>query len=168
MNQQPTLPPPELASLNRFTAFVEANEIQAEIIDCGSSTLTVAHAAEAVSCHPDQILKTLLFHDGKGQFAIAIAAGLSRIDIASLLKVSGLESAKLASPGLVLEQLGYPAGGVPPFDLPATVPVFIDNRAAALGTCYAGAGTPRHLVRLDPRVIVDLNEAIVADIIEAR
>jgi prolyl-tRNA editing enzyme YbaK/EbsC (Cys-tRNA(Pro) deacylase) len=162
------LPPAELASLNRFAGFVEANEILAEIIDCGRSTLTVAYAAEAVSCDPDQILKTLLFHDGRGRFVIAIAAGLSRIDIASLLKVSGLESARLASPGLVLEQLGYPAGGVPPIDLPARVPVFIDCNAAALSTCYAGAGSTRHLVQLDARLIVELNKATIADIVEPR
>lgn len=153
-----------LSSLERFTAYVDARGIAAEIIDCGSSTLTVAHAAEALSCEPGQILKTLLFHDRQDGYVIAIAAGLSRIDTSRLIQVSGLQTVKLASPAIVIDRLGYPAGGVPPIDLPAGIPVFIDNRAAALDTCYAGAGTTSHLVKIDPRTIVQINGATIAQL----
>ena len=64
------------------------------------------------------------------------------------------------------DRLGYPAGGVPLLDLPPDIPVFIDIRAAALDTCYAGAGTTRHLVKLDPQIIVQLNNATISQITE--
>ena len=156
----------EQASLERFRVYVLAKGISAEIIDCGSSTLTVADAAAAVGCETGQILKTLLFHDRQEGFVIAIAAGLSRVDTTRLVALTGLKSARLATSAVVLELFGYPAGGVPPIDLPPDIPVFIDTRAAALETCYAGAGTTRHLVKLDPQIIVQLNKATIAQIIE--
>ncbi len=155
------------SSLERFAAYVSSRGIAAEIIDCGSSTLTVAQAAEAVGCEPGQVLKTLLFHDGKQGFVAAIAAGFSRIDTVKLLGASSLTSARLASPKIMLERLGYPAGGVPPIDLPADIAVIVDIGAAGLTTCYAGAGSTRHLVILDPRIIIQHNNATIAQIVEA-
>jgi prolyl-tRNA editing enzyme YbaK/EbsC (Cys-tRNA(Pro) deacylase) len=153
-------------TLERVATLIRSRRIRAEIIDCGQPTLTVAEAAEAVNSDPSHIIKTLLSHDGKGAFVIAIAAGHSRIDKSKLLGASGLHAAKLASPEVVLEQLGYPAGGVAPIDLPASIPVIVDHAAASLDVCYAGAGSTSHLVRIDPRDIIELNGATVADIVE--
>jgi prolyl-tRNA editing enzyme YbaK/EbsC (Cys-tRNA(Pro) deacylase) len=156
----------EQLCLARFTAFVQRHGLAVDIIDCGSDTLTVSQAASATGASPQHIVKTLLFHDGDQGRVIAIASGLSRVDPDRLSAASGLGRVRLARPQQVLETLGYPAGGVPPLDLPPGIPVIMDSTAAALDLCYAGAGTTRHLARLDPRVIRALNDAAVARITE--
>lgn len=150
--------------LERFERFVQAKGLEVTIIDAGERTMTVTEAAQAVNASPDEILKTLLFHDGAEGFVIAIAAGLARIDAKLLAGHQQLAKLKLAKPDVVLNTLGYPAGGVPPIGLPADIPVVVDTTAAQLDTCYAGAGTDRHLARFQFADILRLTNATVAQI----
>ncbi len=150
--------------LERFERFVRAENLDVTIIDAGEHTKTVAQAALAVNATPDEILKTLLFHDGAEGFVIAIAAGLARIDAKLLAAHHHFSRLKLAKPEVVLKTLGYPAGGVPPLGLPEEIPVVVDTAAAQLDTCFAGAGTDRHLARFRFADILRLTNATVATI----
>ena len=151
-------------SVERFERYVTAAGIDCEIIDTGSHTLTVAQAAGALNVSEEQVIKTLLFHDGNGSFIIAIANGSNRVDSILLAAAAGFGTLKLAKPQMVLDRLGYPAGGVPPLALPRDIPVLIDHAAAALETCVGGAGSIKHLARLRMSDIERLNEARVVSI----
>lgn len=153
--------------LARFAAFVERSGIDVTIIDAGSHTQTVGQAAEALGVSDESILKSLLFHDGEGAFVIAIAAGERRIDPGLLAAQQGMSRAKLAKPDIVMQILGYPAGGVPPIGHSSQIPVVVDESAAMLATCYAGAGTLQHLARFDMADIIRLNDATIGPIARA-
>jgi prolyl-tRNA editing enzyme YbaK/EbsC (Cys-tRNA(Pro) deacylase) len=156
-----------LDGLPRFERFMAAQQLEFSIIDCGTDTLTVTQAAAAIGCDPAQIIKTLLFHDAGGHGVVAIAAGPARIDAKRLAKVAGTSALRLARPDHVWNLLGYPAGGVPPLDLPEGIPVIVDSIAARLGICYAGAGTTQHLARVAMRDIIRVNSASVQTITQA-
>ncbi len=158
-----TIPAPD-QQLERFSRFVRSSGISVQIIDAGAETVSVQQAADAIGCEPREIIKTLLFHNKEGNAVVAIAAGLSRIDVPSLARSTGFRSLRLAKPDVVLSLLGYPAGGVPPLGLPPDIGVIIDESAATLDHCYGGAGTIQHLARFAVDDIVRLNRATVASI----
>ena len=62
----------------------------------------------------------------------------------------GIKRIKLAPPDVVLQLLGYPAGGVPPFGHCTAVQVLLDRSIAALGPgfVYAGGGDDRTMLQL--------------------
>ena len=55
----------------------------------------------------------------------------------------GGEAARLADADTVREATGYAIGGVSPFDLPADVPVLLDESLERFDVVFPAAGTPR-------------------------
>lgn len=124
---------------DRLQAFILAHSIEARLLRDLGPTPTVAAAAQALGVHPDQIVKTLFFEieavpnredpaSTEDQRVVVISHGERRIDkraLAAAFQV-GRKRVKLASPAVVLEQLGFAAGGVPPFGHRKPHPVLLD------------------------------------------
>jgi Cys-tRNA(Pro)/Cys-tRNA(Cys) deacylase len=146
-------------------AFLDQHGIEAEFIAPGVPMPTVPAAAEAIGVPTNHILKTLLFADSNGGFVVAIANGTRRVDRNLLGKVCGLSSLRAASPDAVLEQTGYPAGGVAPVGLKPSVPVVVDTSVLALPIAFGGGGVEHLLLQLRPDDIIRCNQAIVAKIV---
>lgn len=143
---------------------IAAGTIDAELIVPGVPTPTVPAAAAALGVTEAEILKSLLFVAPDGSVVLAIASGPTRVDRERLATATGLERLKLASPDLVLERTGYPAGGVAPVAHRTSFPVVIDRGVLELDVAYAGGGTDAAMLRIRPREILRLTGAIVADI----
>lgn len=148
------------ADLRRFVA---EQAIAAELIDGLGDTPTVPAAAAALGVEPDQIIKTLLFlverRDDTGAAfddpVVVISNGQQRVDKGMLATYCGVGKKKvsLAPPAVVIDLLGYPAGGVPPFGHRRSLPVVIDASILALrtrfdGIIYGGGGDDRTMLRL--------------------
>ena len=71
-----------------------------------------------------------------------------------------------AAPDDVKTVTGYPAGGVAPVGLPASVPVIVDTATAALDVVYGGGGRDHLLLRIRVSDVIRCNNALVADITE--
>lgn len=142
--------------------FLDQAGIQAELINDIGDTPTVPAAAAALGVVPDQIVKTLLFlveqpgtENGEPQPVVVISNGESRVDkrpLADHFNV-GKKRVKLAPAEVVLELLGYPAGGVPPFGHRTALPVILDASVVATGAEHAGiifggGGDDRTMMRL--------------------
>jgi Cys-tRNA(Pro)/Cys-tRNA(Cys) deacylase len=162
-------------------AFIEAHHIDARLIRDIGHTPTVPAAAEALGVHPDQIVKTLLFlvraqetADSDPQAVVVISNGTNHIDKKALARRYGVgkKRVKLAPPELVLERVGYPAGGVPPFAHRLALPVLIDPSVVSLadrfnGRIYAGGGddmtmmelSVAELIRILHPEVLELNES---------
>ena len=142
--------------------YLDETGIQAQLIDEIGDTPTVPAAAAALGVAPDQIVKTLLFlveqpgvDGGAPQPVVVISNGESRVDkrpLADHFNV-GKKRIKLAPAEVVLELLGYPAGGVPPFGHRTDLPVILDASVVATGAAhdgviYGGGGDDRTMMRL--------------------
>jgi prolyl-tRNA editing enzyme YbaK/EbsC (Cys-tRNA(Pro) deacylase) len=75
---------------------------------------------------------------------------------------------RLATPEIVLAQLGYPAGGVPPFGHLKPTPLLLDasvveTAARFGGALYGGGGDDRTMLRLQLDELVRVTQpAVVA------
>jgi prolyl-tRNA editing enzyme YbaK/EbsC (Cys-tRNA(Pro) deacylase) len=97
---------------------------------------------------------------------VAIANGTNRIDRNLLANAALNRKLRPATPGDVLSLTGYPAGGVAPVGLPASVPVIVDATTAALDIAYGGGGDEHLLLRIRISDVIRCNNAIVASITE--
>jgi Cys-tRNA(Pro) deacylase len=147
-------------------AWLQSLDLEVELIYSEQHMPTVELAARAIGVEPEQIIKTLLLRDKSGSLARVIASGPRRIDRAKLAEIGNLDRPKMASPELVLEATGWPAGGVSPIGSRVPLPTFVDRNVLKCDFVYGGGGTELTLLRIKPDDIVRLNDAIVGDFVE--
>ncbi|HEX9013737.1 MAG TPA: YbaK/EbsC family protein [Anaerolineaceae bacterium] len=142
------------------------NHIPGEVIRCPAPTPTVEAAAQVMGVPCDQIVKTILFLAG-GQPVVVIACGTGAIDRKPVAERFGVgrKQVRLADPERVLALTGYPAGGVPPFGHRQLLPTLIDPRVLAQPVVFAGGGEEDVLVRVDPRVILQVTRAEIVPVL---
>lgn len=146
--------------------FLGAHDIEFDFLAPGVPMPTVPTAAAAIGVPEEQILKTLLFAGDDESYVVAIANGARRIDRKRLAAAASVRKPRPAHPADVLAVTGYPAGGVAPLALPASIPVIVDAATAALTIAYGGAGQEDLLLRVKVSDVIRCNSALVADITE--
>jgi prolyl-tRNA editing enzyme YbaK/EbsC (Cys-tRNA(Pro) deacylase) len=131
--------------------YIVAHGIRAEILHLSADTPTVDLAAAALGTMPEQIVKSLLFLIN-GEPLLVIARGPENVDrraIGRYMKV-GRKRVSLANPEAVLSITGYPVGALPPFGHRASIHTIVDKNVVGLPLIYAGGGSTRALVRMEP------------------
>jgi Cys-tRNA(Pro) deacylase len=146
--------------------FLRTHGIDLDFMAPGVPMPTVPTAAAAIGVPEEHILKTLLFAGEDGAYVVAIANGTRRIDRKRLEAAASVRKPRPAYPADVLAVTGYPAGGVAPLALPASIPVIVDAATAALTIAYGGGGQERLLLRVKVSDVIRCNNALVADITE--
>ena len=147
-------------------AYVKRMGIEAEFFKPGVGMPTVEKAAEALGVSPDEVLKSLLFQSKDGEFVLVVAAGNARVNAKKLGRITGLKGLRLASPDVVLEVTGYPAGGTPPIGHKTKLQVIVDRKAAQLPYAYGGGGRPSVMVKLKLEDIICLTGAEIHDVVD--
>ena len=141
-------------SLERAQKYLEMKGFADRIIIPEHSSATVAEAAEALSCKPGMIAKTLSFLQNDRPVLI-LAEGTARIDNKKYKARFGCKARMI--PGEMVETLiGHDIGGVCPFGVNAGVEVYLDESLKLHETVYPAAGTDHSAVRL---TIADLEQS---------
>jgi prolyl-tRNA editing enzyme YbaK/EbsC (Cys-tRNA(Pro) deacylase) len=148
--------------------YLREHHVAAALVQPIHETPTVALAAQAMGCHEDQIVKSVLFlikDGGAFDVALVIANGTAQIDHRKLAERFGVsrKRIKLAPPEVVLALTGYPAGGVPPFGYPEPIATFIDRNVLAQPVVYGGGGDERTLLRVTPQELLRVTGAQMID-----
>ncbi len=135
-----------MSGADRVRAYLAQFELQDRVIEFDVSSATVELAANALGCEPGRIAKTLSFMAGDRPLFI-VAAGDRRVDNAKF-KARFEAKAKMMTAEQLSSLTGLHFGGVCPFALPETVPVYLDESLRAWDTVYPAAGTENSAVRL--------------------
>ncbi len=133
-------------SIERARAHLKKHGLEERIKELTVSSATVALAAEALSCEPARIAKTLSFENGEGAILI-LAAGDARIDNAKFKHRFGMK-AKMLGAERVEPLIGHAVGGVCPFGVNEGVPVYLDESLRKFDYVYPAAGTGASAVYL--------------------
>lgn len=152
--------------------YIAEHGIRAELIRNLGDTPTVPAAAAALGVETDRIIKTLLFLVERGEGAphplVVISHGTRRVDKGLLAAWCGVGKKRvgLAPADTVLDLLGYPAGGVPPFGHRRALPTLLDASVLGLkedsgaidsGAIYGGGGDDQTMLRL---TVAELRRAV--------
>lgn len=156
--------------------YIDYHGIQARLIRDIGHTPTVPAAAQVLGVEPEQIIKTLLFvltpnsrHEGQENpvppAVVVIGNGENRIDKRALGRHFGLnpKRVKLADAATVIELLGYPAGGVPPFGHRTQLPVLVDQTVVELaaregGRIFGGGGDDRTMLEISVNELLRIHQ----------
>jgi len=141
----------------RLGRFFAACGLPGRVLEFGASSATVELAAAAVGVIPARIAKTLSFKGAEGCLLV-VTAGDRKIDNAKYKAAFGVK-AKMLSPHEVRECLGYEVGGVCPFDIPASVPVYLDESLRRFDAVYPACGSANSAVRLSCEELFALSGA---------
>lgn len=160
-------------------AYIAEHKITARPIPCAEETPTVPDAAAALGVEPDQIIKTLLFLVQRPMPAdttaidpadyvdavVVISNGESRIDkkpLSAHFEV-GKKKVKLAPAETVIELVGYPPGGVPPFGHRTKLPVIVDESVLSQRDrpIFGGGGDDQTMLELTVAELIRVVEPTV-------
>jgi Cys-tRNA(Pro)/Cys-tRNA(Cys) deacylase len=120
-------------------------------------------AAEALSCDPSAIFKTLICIADHAP-VVAIIPVLTRVDLRSLAVVAQAKKAQLAQVPLAERLTGYRVGGISPLGQRTTLPTFLDAHALHHPTIFVSAGQRGCEIGLAPEDLITLTGAVVCDL----
>lgn len=143
-------------------AFFAEKAPDVAIIDQGVSTATVIEAAAALGVEPARIAKTLSLRVGE-TVVLVCTRGDARLANGKAKAVLGAKPRMLR--GHEVEEItGHPVGGVCPFGLPSSLPVYCDVSLKDFTTVFPAAGSRTASVELTPDRLAALTGAQWIDI----
>lgn len=150
-------------SLKRVKRAADEAGLSIRILEMADGTRTAADAARAAGCEIDQIVKSIIFRgEDDGRAVLFLAAGGNKVDPAKASAVAG-EALGKADAALIRAQTGFAIGGVSPIGHLSPIRAFFDPRLLDFTEIWAAAGTPRHIFAVDPKEILRLTGAQLAD-----
>ncbi len=153
-------------------AFIDHHQISARLhLDLGD-TPTVPAAAAVLGVEADQIIKTLLFLvEPIGQPAqpvVVISHGERRVDRGRLARHFAVAKGRInfAPAETVLNLIGYPAGGVPPFGHRSKLLMILDESVVGLkerygGVVFGGGGDHHAMIEVSVDELMRVTEPLV-------
>ena len=101
---------------------------------------SLEQAAAERGQRPAQVVRSILFRRGEGEYVMALVAGPAQISWPALRRHLGQNRLSMASPEEVLAVTGSPIGVVSPLGLPAPLPVLVDHSVLAETEVSLGSG----------------------------
>jgi Cys-tRNA(Pro) deacylase len=126
------------------------------------TTKTAAEAADALEVELGQIAKSILFRSGE-KYGLFVAAGDIKIDDKKVRSLLGGGKAKIAKPAEVEDITGYKIGGVCPYDIDRSVPIYLDRSMERFDTVYTSAGTPHSLLPITFKQLQQVTDGKIVD-----
>ena len=133
-------------SIDRVKEYFKQFGIEDRIQEFDVSSATVELAAEALSCEPQRIAKTLSFIVKEGPILI-VAAGDAKVDNHKY-KAKFAKKAKMLTPDELIELIGHPIGGVCPFGINDNVTVYLDESLKRFKTVFPACGSANSAIEL--------------------
>jgi len=149
-----------------IAGFLEGAGVAFELVE-HEPVMSAPAEAHAAHLPPEQVAKTIVLHDG-GAYVIAAIPAVERLDLHKLRELLGAtRQLRLASEAEIARDFpSLEVGAIPPFGPMVPAAEVIDSALAAQPRILCPAGDHRHSVLLDPRDVVRITAATVADICE--
>jgi prolyl-tRNA editing enzyme YbaK/EbsC (Cys-tRNA(Pro) deacylase) len=151
-------------SLESVRAFFVAKAPDIVILESEQSSATVALAAEAFGVTPERIAKTLSLRVGD-RVLLVVTCGTARLDNKKARAAFG-GKVRMLNAEEVVAATGHPVGGVCPFGLPSSLPIYCDISLKAFDEVVPAAGSTNSAVRITPGRMAELTSAEWIDVCE--
>jgi Ala-tRNA(Pro) deacylase len=146
------------------TGFLDGAEVAYELVE-HEPVVSASAESRVTDVPPDQVVKTLVLHDGAGYVLAAIPAS-ERLDLHKLRMALG-RTRQLALAGeedIARDFPGVEVGAMPPFGPMAPGVEVFDQALTEPARVLCAAGDHRHSVLIAPQDVVRLTGATVADV----
>ena len=135
-------------AIERVREYFKQWGLENRIMEFDVSSATVELAAQALSCRPERIAKTLSFHGYETNGCILIVtAGDMKIDNARFKKQFGFKARMLGAEEVAM-LTGHEVGGVCPFANPEHVTTYLDVSLQRFPAVFPAAGSASSAIEL--------------------
>ncbi len=156
---------PALERARRHLAKFDLNLIPQEH---EKTTKTSFEAAQALKVEVGQIAKSILFRVGD-IYGLFVAAGDIKIcDKKAKTLLGGGGKARIAKPDEVEEMTGFKVGGVCPFDIDQSIPIFLDRSMQRFDKVYSAAGSAHSYLPITLKQLQTVTGGAVVDMEKER
>lgn len=149
-------------SIETARAYLKEKAPDIEITEHNNSTASVAEAAMAIGVEPGQIAKTLAIQIGD-KIVLVVTRGDARLDNKKLKAAFGGRPRMLPIDE-VSRLTGHPVGGVCPFGLTTTLPIYCDISLRDFDLVHPAAGSKNSSICIAPSRLADITQAHWADL----
>lgn len=129
-----------LQSPTAVTRDLDAKGIPYQFFSHPGPVHSLEQAAEERGQKPDQVVRSIVFRLGEGNFVMVLMAGPHQISWPALRKYLGQKRLTMASEEEVFQATGYKLGSVSPFGLPKPIRVLVDDRVLKQEVISIGSG----------------------------
>jgi Cys-tRNA(Pro) deacylase len=148
--------PPAEEPVRRVQAALDRFDLGLQAVHLRQNARTAREAAHALGCEIDSIVKSLVLRGQRtGKAFLVEISGAHRANLEVLARAIG-ENVEMAPPDFVLEQTGFPIGGVAPVGLQQPLETFVDESLLARKEIWASAGSERAMFRLTPAQLIQI------------
>ncbi|WKZ31279.1 MAG: YbaK/EbsC family protein [Candidatus Dojkabacteria bacterium] len=144
-------------AVTTFKQYLEANDIDVEIIETSEDTHTAQQAADVHGVPVSNIVKSLLLCADEKQFYLVLTPGDVRLDIEKWKERLGATTLRMANADEVKQNTGYSIGGVPPFGHATQITTYIEEGFDPAIDLVAAAGSAKSVFKI---TLAKLNEVI--------
>lgn len=144
-------------SIDKVRAYFRAQQMEDRVMEFAVSSATVELAAQALSCEPGRIAKTLSFRVGE-RAVLVVAAGDARIDNPKFKAFFGVK-AKMLAHDEAESVIGHAVGGVCPFANPVGVDTYLDISLKRFATVFPAAGSSNSAIELTCNELEDYSHS---------
>ena len=137
--------------------------LDVEVVRFPEGTRTAADAARAVGCDVGAICKSIVLRSDQGP-VVVLTSGAHRVDYAKVEAALGRTRVDRADADEARAATGYAIGGTAPLGHPAPLPLLLDEHLLSFDEVWAAAGTPDAVFAVDPRRLLEVTGARVADV----
>ena len=143
-----------------------------QIVECAPELADTAQFCEHYGYRLDESANAILIV-GKGDprvYALCVVLATTQVDVNKQARRKlGVKKASFASPDETIKLTGMTLGGVTPFGLPASLPIWIDSRVLECSKVIVGGGSRNRKIYTNPEVLAALPSAeIVEDLAKDR
>ena len=143
-----------------------------QIVECAPELTDTAQFCEHYGYRLDESANAILIV-GKGDprvYALCVVLATTQVDVNKQARRKlGVKKASFASPDETIKLTGMTLGGVTPFGLPASLPIWIDSRVVECSKVIVGGGSRNRKIYTNPEVLAALPSAeIVEDLAKDR
>jgi Cys-tRNA(Pro) deacylase len=149
-------------SLESVRVFLAERAPDIAILELPDSTATVAMAATGFGVEPARIAKTLALMVNGGA-VLVVTAGDARLNNKKTKAAFG-GKARMMTAAEVELATGHPIGGVSPFGLAKSVPIYCDVTLKAFDEVLPAAGSPNSAIRINPLRLAELVQGEWVDV----
>lgn len=121
-------------------------------------------AAGALGVATHHTAKTIVFTTDEGDGAVVVMHGDVEVSTKKVARLLGVKSTRPATQREGDRITGYRFGGTSPLGMKTDPPVFIQDSLTEVETIYVNGGSRGFLIGIDPRTLVDITGAQVADV----
>lgn len=133
-------------SVDKVRSFFQKYGLDKRIMEFDVSSATVEQAAQALSCRPERIAKTLSFNVN-GRTILIVTAGDRKIDNAKYKTNFGAKARMLTADNAE-ETIGHAVGGICPFGINPNIDVYLDISLKRFDTVFPACGSSNSAIEL--------------------